>query len=103
MFDALKTGDQSKGNVPPELFAVWPPGLDASYLHVVEPLESIKRLTFCDTSAVKRGVPYELLVANALVGRWLLLWLMNTSAAQPHTKRVALSDVLGHTRRMWWV
>ena len=83
----------------------WPRGLDLSFLHVAMKKCELKKLTFCDLGATKRGVPYEKLVATALVGRWYLLYLMAASSSggaislehynDPKNRRVALERVLG--------
>ena len=104
-FAWLRDGCMPSGGAASFLQRTWPRGLDLSFLHVAMKKSELFELSFGDLGSTRGGVPYEKLVATALIGRWYLLYLMAASPTgeaitvkhhrDPKNRRVALERVLG--------
>ena len=96
-FDQLRKGTFTN---TPSALASWPKGLDVALLHVArmptDTQSTYTQLTFGNIGPIKRGGPYEQLVANALVARWYLLWLLGGRKS----KQIDLGTILGTTKNV---
>ena len=92
-FESLRDGrTNSDYSIPSALLHSWPRDLDAAYLHVAaSSAAELSTLTFANAGALQLSQRYERLVANGMVARWYLLWLM----AGGGSSRISLGDVLG--------
>lgn len=74
---ALADGKSCTCTVDNTLRNSWPPGLSLQSMHFPDSLKDLERLNVSGLSALKRGKPWEIMVAHCVVGRWFYLHLMS--------------------------